>query len=89
MGDYLAHVLRRPRQLCAERLFYRVIGVDDDVDQRRPVNLQSVLGVHVAVAAASLGLRHGVRWNTVVSFVTNSDDSPQLSDVDRPRLTSE
>ena len=47
LGDYMAHVLTSPKHLRAERVLYKLGGVDGDADQRWPVYLRSVLAFSV------------------------------------------
>ena len=89
LGDYLARTVESPRHLRAERVGYRLVGVDPDADQRWPVYLRSVLAfslVSIVVLYAILRLqaylpyslsREGMpslqALNTAVSFVTNTN----------------
>ena len=89
LGDYMARVFTSTRHTRAERVVYRLGGIDPDHDQRWPVYVRSVLGFSLASVLllyaflrlqdhlpGSLGLP-GVgsdgAWNTAVSFVTNTN----------------
>jgi K+-transporting ATPase ATPase A chain len=89
LGDYIAHLLTNARHLRAERVLYRLAGVDADADQRWPVYLRSVL----AFSAVSVLFLYGLirlqnelplslgvprmpghqAWNTAISFTTNTN----------------
>ncbi|MFI5528759.1 potassium-transporting ATPase subunit KdpA [Kitasatospora sp. NPDC051853] len=89
LGDHIAHLLTSARHLRAERVLYKVIGVDPEADQRWPVYLRSVL----AFSAVSVLFLYGFQrvqnhlllnlgmdavpshtaWNTAISFVTNTN----------------
>ncbi|MGW4652362.1 potassium-transporting ATPase subunit KdpA [Kitasatospora sp. NPDC004289] len=89
LGDFIAHLLTSARHLRAERVLYRVIGVDPEADQRWPVYLRSVL----AFSAVSVLFLYGLQrvqnhlllnlgldavpahtaWNTAISFVANTN----------------
>ncbi|MFG2562008.1 potassium-transporting ATPase subunit KdpA [Streptomyces sp. NPDC048496] len=89
LGDYMARVLTTDRHWRAERLIYRVGGVNGDADQGWPVYLRSVL----AFAAVSVLFLYGflrlqnhfllslgmkpvaadLSFNTAASFVTNTN----------------
>ncbi|MFI0733862.1 potassium-transporting ATPase subunit KdpA [Streptomyces sp. NPDC021225] len=89
LGDYLAHVLTAPGHLRAERLVYRLGGVDGDADQRWPAYLRGVLAfsaVSVLFLYAFLRLQNHLllslgrepmpaaqAFNTAASFVTNTN----------------
>jgi K+-transporting ATPase ATPase A chain len=89
LGEYMARVLTDTGHLRAERLLYRLAGVDPDADQRWPVyarsllgfSLVSVLGLYALQRLQSdlpLSLGHAgigpvTAWNTGVSFVTNTN----------------
>ncbi|MDX3239267.1 potassium-transporting ATPase subunit KdpA [Streptomyces sp. ME03-5709C] len=89
LGDYIAHTLTSAKHLRAERVAYRLGGVDGDADQKWSVYLRSVLAfsaVSVLFLYAFLRLQHhlllslgmpavtpGVSFNTAASFVTNTN----------------
>jgi len=89
LGDYIAHVLTTPRHLRAERLIYRLGGVDGNADQRWPAYLRSVLAFAVVSVLFLYGflrlqshllLSIGMKpvspdqsFNTAASFVTNTN----------------
>lgn len=89
LGDYMAWVYTSPRDLRAERGFYRILGVDAKSEQSWPSYLRGVL----AFSAVGLVLLYlvqrlqpylpgsqghdavspGVAFNTAASFVTNTN----------------
>jgi K+-transporting ATPase ATPase A chain len=89
LGDHIARVLTGTRHLRAERLLYRLGGVDPDADQRWAVYARSVLGFsvvsvlglyalqrlqgHLPLSLGHAGVDPATAWNTGVSFVTNTD----------------
>jgi potassium-transporting ATPase potassium-binding subunit len=89
LGDYMAHVLTSARHLRAERLVYRLGGVDGDADQRWPVYLRGVLAFsavsvlflygfqrlqnHLLLAIGMKAVAPGTAFNTATSFVTNTN----------------
>ncbi len=89
LGDYMARIYTSARDLKAERIVYRLIGVDSSSEQTaksylRAVlsfSLVSVLGLYLLQRAQellpqSLGLPavpEGLAFNTAVSFVTNTN----------------
>ncbi|MEU0842398.1 potassium-transporting ATPase subunit KdpA [Streptomyces sp. NPDC005962] len=89
LGDYIAHVLTTPKHLRAERLIYRLGGVDGNADQRWPAYLRSVLAFAVVSVLFLYGflrlqnhllLSIGMKpvspdqsFNTAASFVTNTN----------------
>lgn len=89
LGDYIAHVYTGTKNSRAERLTYRLIGVDANSEQTwqayvRSVLLFSIIGVFFvyaimrlqAVLPYSLGLDapgEALSFNTAVSFVTNTN----------------
>ncbi|MFY0406463.1 potassium-transporting ATPase subunit KdpA [Solicola sp. PLA-1-18] len=88
-GDYMATVLTSPRHLRAERVVYRLVGVDPDGRQGARGYALSVVGFTavsllvlfvVLVGQAALPFSRGLPgmpWdmalNTAVSFVTNTN----------------
>ena len=89
LGDYIAHVFTSPRDLRAERGFYRLIGARSESEQSWPAYLRSVLafsavGILLVYAIQrlqeflpySLGLpaaSEHLSFNTAISFVTNTN----------------
>lgn len=89
LGDYMARIYTSTRDLKAERIVYRLIGVDSSSEQTaksylRAVlsfSLVSVLGLYLLqrgqeLLPQSLGLPavpEGLAFNTAVSFVTNTN----------------
>jgi K+-transporting ATPase ATPase A chain len=89
LGDYIATVFTRTKHSRAERVTYRLIGVDARAEQRWGVYLRSVLAFS-AVGVLLLYLLQRVQsmlplslgnpnvgpssaWNTAASFVTNTN----------------
>jgi potassium-transporting ATPase potassium-binding subunit len=97
LGAYLAHTYTSPRHLRAERIAYRLIGVDGDAEQTWPAYLRSVLAFSVLGVLAvyllqrtqqvlpySLGLpptSEHLAFNTAISFVTNTNWQSYSPDV--------
>jgi K+-transporting ATPase ATPase A chain len=89
LGDYLARVLTSRRHLAAERVVYRIAGIDGEADQTWSRYLRSVLAFSmVSVLFLYLFLRvqqhfwppyavpqmsSGQSFNTAASFVTNTN----------------
>jgi K+-transporting ATPase ATPase A chain len=89
VGDYLAGTYLDSRHLRAERLIYRVSGINPDADQTWSAYLRSVLAFSVASvllvylilrAQHSLpfnlsfgGMHASQAWNTASSFTTNTN----------------
>jgi K+-transporting ATPase ATPase A chain len=89
LGDYMARTLSRERHNRAERVIYRVIGVDPAADQRWPVYLRSLLAfsfvsivglyallrlqAHLPFSLGTEGMPPWQSLNTAVSFVTNTN----------------
>ncbi|QNE46972.1 potassium-transporting ATPase subunit KdpA [Glaciihabitans sp. INWT7] len=89
LGDYMAQVYTKPKNMRVERGFYRLIGVNPASEQTWPVYLRSVLAFSaIGVLAVyllqriqeilpySLGLpavEQSLAWNTAISFVTNTN----------------
>ncbi|WP_322752265.1 potassium-transporting ATPase subunit KdpA [Frankia sp. Cas3] len=88
-GDYMARVYTTGHHLWAEKVIYRVVGVDPDAEQRWSTYLRSVLAfsfVSVLFLYAFLrlqgqlllslgfaGMEQGQAFNTATSFVTNTN----------------
>ncbi|HET6209521.1 MAG TPA: potassium-transporting ATPase subunit KdpA, partial [Jatrophihabitans sp.] len=89
LGDYMARVLTSKRHLAAERVVYRMGGIDGEADQTWSRYLRSVLAFSmVSVLFLYLFLRvqqhfwppypvpqmsAGQAFNTAASFVTNTN----------------
>jgi len=89
LGDHMARTFTSTRDLAAERLLYRVIGVDSSSEQTWRAYLRGVLAFSLvgmlllyllqrtqALLPASLGLPAvppDLAFNTAVSFVTNTN----------------
>jgi K+-transporting ATPase ATPase A chain len=89
LGDYMYRVYTSTRHLAAERVIYRLIGVQPDAEQRWGVYARSVLAFSVVSVLflyalqrlqnhlfLSLGMKPvepALAWNTAVSFVTNTN----------------
>ncbi|WP_055558047.1 potassium-transporting ATPase subunit KdpA [Streptomyces sp. NBRC 110028] len=89
LGDYIAHVLTAPEHLRAERLIYRLGGVDGDTDQRWPAYLRGVLAFsavsvvflygflrlqnHLLLSIGMKAVTPDQSFNTAASFVTNTN----------------
>ncbi|WP_322747373.1 MULTISPECIES: potassium-transporting ATPase subunit KdpA [unclassified Frankia] len=88
-GNYMARVYTTGHHLRAEKVIYRVVGVDPDAEQRWSTYLRSVLAfsfVSVLFLYAFLrlqgqlllslgfaGMEQGQAFNTATSFVTNTN----------------
>ena len=89
LGDYMARVLTSTRHLRAERVVYRLTGVDPDAEQGARsyatgvvgfslVGVVALMGVLMAQAALPMGrdlpgVPFWMSFNTAVSFVTNTN----------------
>ncbi len=89
LGGYVARVFTSAKHTRAERVTYRLLGVDQDADQTWPVYLRSVLAVsamgvlmlyglqrvqsHLPLALGHPGVAPSTAWNTAASFVTNTN----------------
>lgn len=89
LGEYMARVFTSPRHLRAERVVYRIGGVDAETDQRWPVYGLSLLAFSAVgmlalyallrlqawlpLSLGHAGLAPDSAWNTAVSFVTNTN----------------
>ncbi|MEW2486550.1 potassium-transporting ATPase subunit KdpA [Streptomyces sp. NPDC048411] len=89
LGDYMARVLTTDRHWRAERLIYRLGGVNGDADQGWPVYLRSVLAFaavsvlflygflrlqnHFLLSLGTKPVAAGLSFNTAASFVTNTN----------------
>jgi potassium-transporting ATPase potassium-binding subunit len=88
-GDYMARVLTGSRHLAAERIVYRIGGIDPDADQTWSRYLRSVLAFSVVSVLFLYGflrlqqnfghpydvpqMSASQAFNTAVSFVTNTN----------------
>jgi potassium-transporting ATPase potassium-binding subunit len=89
LGAYMARVYESDHDNRAEKLVYRVIGVDPKADQRWPVYARALLafsGVsvlflyalqrfqpHLPLSLGFPGVAPAQAWNTAASFVTNTN----------------
>ncbi|MGI8881865.1 MAG: potassium-transporting ATPase subunit KdpA [Jatrophihabitans sp.] len=89
LGGYIARVFTSEKHTRAERVTYRLLGVDREADQTWPVYLRSVLafsamGVlllyllqrvqsHLPLSLGHPGVAPSTAWNTAASFVTNTN----------------
>jgi K+-transporting ATPase ATPase A chain len=89
LGDYMARVFTGSKHLGVERVFYRVVRIDPEADQRWSTYLLSLLGFSMVSVLFLFGFQRlqsylplsldfpGVpaagAFNTAVSFVTNSN----------------
>jgi potassium-transporting ATPase potassium-binding subunit len=89
LGDYIAHILTTPKHLRAERIVYRLGGVDGDADQRWSAYLRSALAFsavsvlflygflrlqsHLLLSIGMKAIAPGQSFNTAASFVTNTN----------------
>ncbi|MGW5373093.1 potassium-transporting ATPase subunit KdpA [Streptomyces sp. NPDC004009] len=89
LGDYMAHVLTSARHWRAERLVYRVGGVQADSEQTWPGYLRSVLAFsmvsvlflygflrlqnHLLLSLGTKPVSPDLSFNTAASFVTNTN----------------
>ena len=85
MGDYMYRVLTSTRHLRAERLVYRLVGVDPDGDQAWATYARSVIAFsavsvlflyafqrvqeHLWLSLGFPAVPGPLAWNTAVSFV--------------------
>jgi len=103
LGDYLARVFQSERDLRAERVIYRLVGVDSKADQRWPVYAASVLAVsfvsvvllyvlqrvqgHLPWSLGFPGVDPALAFNTAASFVTNTNWQAYSGEVTMSHLT--
>ncbi len=89
LGDWMARIFTAEEHWRVERIAYRAVGVDPDVDQRwtgylRAVLAFSAVGVFFLYALQRLqgvlpldndlpAVEPGSAWNTAISFVTNTN----------------
>ena len=89
LGDYIAHILTTPKHLRAERIVYRLGGVDGDADQKWSAYLRSVLAFsavsvlflygflrlqnHLLLSIGMPAVTPATAFNTATSFVTNTN----------------
>ncbi|WP_250282806.1 MULTISPECIES: potassium-transporting ATPase subunit KdpA [unclassified Frankia] len=88
-GDYMARVYTSKRHLRAEKMIYRLVGVDPDTDQRWSVHLRAVLAFscvsvlflyvllrlqgRLPLSLGFGGMAPGQAFDTAASFVTNTN----------------
>ena len=89
LGDYIARVFMSPKHLRVEKVFYRVIGIDAEADQRWGTYARSMLAFS-GICVVFLYLLQRIQeylpysngepavpsflaWNTAASFVTNTN----------------
>jgi K+-transporting ATPase ATPase A chain len=89
LGDYMARVFTTPRHTRAERVVYRLGGIDAEADQRWPVYARSLLAFsfvslvllyvllrvqgHLPLSLGRSAVPADGAWNIAVSFVTNTN----------------
>jgi K+-transporting ATPase ATPase A chain len=89
LGAYMARVYESDHDTRAERVIYRVVGVDPTADQRWPVYARSLLAFsavsvlvlylfqrvqpHLPLSLGFPGVAPAQAWNTATSFVTNTN----------------
>jgi K+-transporting ATPase ATPase A chain len=89
LGDYIAHILTTPKHLRAERIVYKLGGVNGDADQKWSAYLRSVLAFsavsvlflygflrlqnHLLLSIGMPAVPSPLAFNTAVSFVTNTN----------------
>jgi K+-transporting ATPase ATPase A chain len=89
LGAYMARVYESEHDLRAERVVYRVMGVDPKADQRWPVYARALLAFsaisvlflyalqrfqwHLPLSLGFPGVAPAQAWNTATSFVTNTN----------------
>jgi potassium-transporting ATPase potassium-binding subunit len=88
-GDYMYRVYSSPRHLRAERVVYRLVGVNPEVEQRWSVYAGSVLAFsavsvlflyafqrvqsHLPLNLGFADVKPALAWNTAISFTTNTN----------------
>jgi K+-transporting ATPase ATPase A chain len=89
LGAYMARVYESEHDTRAERVIYRVMGVDSKADQRWPVYARALLAFsavsvlflyalqrfqsHLPLSLGFPGVAPAQAWNTAASFVTNTN----------------
>ncbi|TMR07253.1 potassium-transporting ATPase subunit KdpA [Actinomadura soli] len=89
LGDHMYRTFTSTRHWRAERLIYRIVGVDPDAEQVWSVYARSVLAFSAVSVLALYGLQRlqshlmlslgfggvepDIAWNTAISFVTNTN----------------
>ncbi|WP_127361178.1 potassium-transporting ATPase subunit KdpA [Actinacidiphila soli] len=89
LGDYIAHILTTPKHLRAEKIVYKLGGVNGDADQKWSAYLRSVLAFsavsvlflygflrlqnHLLLSIGMPAVPSPLAFNTAVSFVTNTN----------------
>ena len=89
LGAYMARVYESENDTRAERVIYRVMGVDPKADQRWPAYARALLAfsavsvlflyamqrfqAHLPLSLGFPGVAPAQAWNTAASFVTNTN----------------
>jgi K+-transporting ATPase ATPase A chain len=89
LGNYIAHVFMSPKHLRVEKVFYRVIGIDAEADQRWGTYARSMLAFsgicvlflylleriqsYLPYSNGEPAVPSFLAWNTAASFVTNTN----------------
>jgi potassium-transporting ATPase potassium-binding subunit len=89
LGNYIAYVFMSPKHLRVEKVFYRVIGIDADADQRWGAYARSMLAFsgicvlflyllqriqeYLPYSNGEPAVPSFLAWNTAASFVTNTN----------------
>jgi potassium-transporting ATPase potassium-binding subunit len=89
LGNYIAHVFMSPKHLRVEKVFYRVIGIDAEADQRWGAYARSMLAFsgicvlflyllqriqeYLPYSNGEPAVPSFLAWNTAASFVTNTN----------------
>ncbi|HEY6496417.1 MAG TPA: potassium-transporting ATPase subunit KdpA [Trebonia sp.] len=89
LGNYIARVFMSPKHLRVEKVFYRVIGVDPEADQRWGTYARSMLAFsgicvlflyllqriqeYLPYSNGEPAVPSFLAWNTAASFVTNTN----------------
>jgi K+-transporting ATPase ATPase A chain len=89
LGNYIARIFMSPKHLRVEKFFYRVIGIDEEADQRWGTYARSVLAFsgicvlflyllqriqeYLPYSNGEPAVPSFLAWNTAASFVTNTN----------------
>jgi K+-transporting ATPase ATPase A chain len=89
LGDYIARIFMSPKHLRVEKVFYRVIGIDPEADQRWGTYARSMLAFsgicvlflyllqriqeYLPYSNGEPAVPSFLAWNTAASFVTNTN----------------
>jgi K+-transporting ATPase ATPase A chain len=89
LGNYIARVFMSPKHLRVEKVFYRVIGIDAEADQRWGTYARSMLAFsgicvlflyllqriqqYLPYSNGEPAVPSFLAWNTAASFVTNTN----------------